>query len=233
MVTSNPVKIWLDDTRAAPSGWTLTKTVADTTRALSTGRVQELSLDYDLDATDPGHKGIEVLTWLERALSIGLPAPVIHLHTANPWGAAAMTWKIRRLEEHMGQQPISRRARNIAPDRFNRVPGGLPDGDVELARRLLESGAILLDVRSPEEYASGHLQGAVNIPHDQIQHSLPLLRQLTSGHAEWAIIVYCVWGIRGANAKIDLMRLGFPNVLNVGGLDGLLGRPLARSGAAA
>ncbi len=102
----------------------------------------------------------------------------------------------------------------------------LPDGDVTLARKLLKEGAVLLDVRTPDEYRSGHLAGAVNVPHDQVDYYLTEIAHLTGGEKQWAIIVYCVFGKRGAIAKQRLTQLGYENVLNIGGLDGLLGRPL-------
>lgn len=223
------MKVWLDDMRAAPRGWTLTTTVDETVALLRTGQVCELSLDYDLDKTDRHRKGVEVFDWLEPALARGrIPAPVIHLHSMNPSGAAEMTLRLRQLEKRHGLQPMNIRLANPQPDRFNRVPGGLPDGDVELARSLLEHDAILLDVRTPQEYASGHLEGAVNVPHDQIDAFVPELDHLVGGNRDWSVVVYCLFGRRGADAKIRLMAAGFPNVLNVGGLDGLLGRPLVR-----
>lgn len=229
MLPSVAVRIWLDDTRAAPPGWTRTTTVRETLDLLRNKEISEISLDYDLDATDGRHKGDEVLDWIARKLQSGQPVPVVHVHSANPYGAASMSWRINRLEQQVGrQQPWVSRLPNQEPDPFNRVPGGLPDGDVDLARNLLETGALLLDVRSTHEYDEAHLQGAVNVPHDQVSHYVDALDQTVHGDREWAIIVYCVWGRRGAVAKTELMRLGFPNVLNVGGLDGLLGRPLVR-----
>lgn len=220
--------MWLDDVRSAPAGWTRTNTVRETIDLLRTGQVTEISLDYDLDATDPKHKGSDVLDWLEDRLRSGrIAAPVIHLHTINPFGAATMAWTLHRMERRHGPQPF--RIRNgLEPDRFNRVPASLPDGDVELARRLLEEGALLIDVRSPEEYAGGYLTGAINIPHDQIPAQTTALAEIVGW--DRPLVVYCVWGLRGAEAKVDLLEAGFQNVLNVGGLDGLLGRPLVREG---
>lgn len=102
------MKVWLDDLRAAPAGWYRTLSVRQTIDTLRTGQVRELSLDFDLDGSDPGHKGDEVLDWLKHALRRReIPAPVIHLHTANPYGAALMTWKLQRLEARYGMQPMA------------------------------------------------------------------------------------------------------------------------------
>jgi hypothetical protein len=99
----------LDDIRQAPSGWVRARTVREVVELLQAGGVAELSLDFDLDKTDPHHKGAEVLDFLERALGAGAVAiPVVHIHSANPYGAALLTWKLRALEQRYGWQPIRR-----------------------------------------------------------------------------------------------------------------------------
>jgi len=114
------MKIWLDDIREAPPGWTRTYTVSQTIQLLRTGQVSELSLDYDLPETDPGHTGDEVLEWLKIRLAQGkLPAPVIHVHSINPYGSGKMAYLIGRMERHHGWQPM----------RVQRaLPGMRPDG---------------------------------------------------------------------------------------------------------
>lgn len=96
------MKVWLDDKRPAPRGWTWTKTVDETTRLLRSGRVTELSLDFDLHKTDPGHDGAEVLEWLRTA---GVKPPVLHAHTANPWGGARLAYLRRVLEGRAAATP--------------------------------------------------------------------------------------------------------------------------------
>jgi hypothetical protein len=82
------VKVWLDDQRDAPPGWTRTRTVSDTIAVLLAeepfGGVEELSLDHDLGSEH--ESGYDVLLWLERELHAGyLPhCPRLHVHTANP-----------------------------------------------------------------------------------------------------------------------------------------------------
>jgi hypothetical protein len=88
------MKLWLDDVRPAPPGWLRTTTVAQTIAAIAQGGITDVSLDYDLDYTDPGHKGIEVMYWLLHA---GY-RPTVHIHTANPMGGAKMAVMTRRLE---------------------------------------------------------------------------------------------------------------------------------------
>lgn len=114
------MRVWLDDIRPAPPGWVWTKTVPQTIKALESGRVTDLSLDYDLDVTDPKRKGIEVLHWLEEALASGQVErmPPVHWHTANPLGSVRFTMSWRRLEQANGYPwapsvpPVSGRRRN-------------------------------------------------------------------------------------------------------------------------
>ena len=75
--------------------------------------------------------------------------------------------------------------------------------------------AVLLDVRSAEEYASGYLQGALNIPHDQIGAEIAAVAPDKSAR----IILYCRSG-RRANTALETMRaMGYVNVSNYGGLE--------------
>jgi phage shock protein E len=75
--------------------------------------------------------------------------------------------------------------------------------------------AVWVDVRSPAETASGHLQQAVLIPFDGIEAGVAEL-QLDKGTP---IYLYCASGGRAANAKVRLEAIGFTDVTNVGGFD--------------
>jgi rhodanese-related sulfurtransferase len=79
------------------------------------------------------------------------------------------------------------------------------------ARKLVAAGARLLDVRSPEEYAGGHLPGAVNIPVQQLDHRLAEV-----GPRDGELIVYCRSGHRSARATEILRQNGFTKVHNLG-----------------
>jgi phage shock protein E len=81
------------------------------------------------------------------------------------------------------------------------------------ARQLVTSGAILLDVRSPMEFATGHLDGAVSIPVQDLPRRIAELGDKTG-----AIVVYCQSGGRSAVAKRLLERSGFTNVHDLGGM---------------
>jgi rhodanese-related sulfurtransferase len=70
---------------------------------------------------------------------------------------------------------------------------------------------IIIDVREPYEFATGHVRGAINIPPDKLMRGAKKLDDV-SKDAE--IIVYCRTGSRSHVAKIILERLGFTNVTN-------------------
>lgn len=83
--------------------------------------------------------------------------------------------------------------------------------DVATAKQLVKDGARLVDVRSPEEYATKHIEGAVNIPVDTIAD-----REL--GRADAPIVLYCGSGRRAARAAAKLREKGYTKVENLGGL---------------
>lgn len=78
-------------------------------------------------------------------------------------------------------------------------------GDVEAVKAAIEAGAFVLDVRTPEEYAEGHIEGAVNIP----------LRTITANVGEIptdvTVIVHCKSGFRAALSMPVLGVLGLDN----------------------
>ena len=81
------------------------------------------------------------------------------------------------------------------------------------ARQLVEEqGAVLVDVRNPNEYAAGAAPGAVNLP----LHVLPLRHQELD--ISKPVVVYCVSGARSSQAQRYLQSMGYANVKNVGSL---------------
>jgi phage shock protein E len=71
---------------------------------------------------------------------------------------------------------------------------------------------ILIDVRTPEEYLSGHIPTAINIPYDAMAARVP-----TPDRSQ-LIIVYCRTGGRAAAAKETLDSMGYLRVVNFGGI---------------
>ena len=78
--------------------------------------------------------------------------------------------------------------------------------------------ALIVDVRTPEEFADGHYPGAINIPHETI---LDGLNQLGVSQ-ETPVILYCRSGNRSGQAELALKSKGFSQAKNAGGLEALL-----------
>ncbi|MDD5152562.1 MAG: rhodanese-like domain-containing protein [Candidatus Pacebacteria bacterium] len=79
-----------------------------------------------------------------------------------------------------------------------------------------KEGATVIDVRTPEEYASGHIQGAINL-NIQFSNFEDELKRLDT---QKCYIVNCQHGFRSSRASKRMKNLGFSNVNNLlGGLD--------------
>lgn len=81
-----------------------------------------------------------------------------------------------------------------------------------------DPNALYVDVRTPEEFASGHVVGAINIPHDQMEARWEELAE----HQDRPVVVYCRTGRRSGIALDVLQQKGFTQVENGGGLDELV-----------
>ena len=78
-----------------------------------------------------------------------------------------------------------------------------------------ESGYIILDVRTPEEFADKHITGAVNIPNETIgTEEIPELPD-----KDQLILVYCRSGNRSKQASQKLAALGYTNIVEFGGIN--------------
>ena len=82
----------------------------------------------------------------------------------------------------------------------------------------IEQQALIVDVRTPEEFADGHYPGAIHIPHESILDGLNQLGVTTST----AVILYCRSGNRSGQAEQALREKGFTEARNAGGLEALL-----------
>ena len=83
----------------------------------------------------------------------------------------------------------------------------------------IEEGAVLVDVRTPEEFGEGHLEGALNID----WFSPEFDAQWASFDKDKPVYVYCKVGGRSAKAKEKLRAMGFSHVVNLtGGYDAYL-----------
>lgn len=94
--------------------------------------------------------------------------------------------------------------------------------DPAAARALLAAGgAVVLDVRTADEYEGGHLERAVNIPIQDLGARLREVDTLAAGDKTRPIVVYCAAGSRAAKAKQQLEAAGYSHVVNGGGFDDL------------
>ena len=80
------------------------------------------------------------------------------------------------------------------------------------ARDHVNKGAQLLDVRSPAEFKNGHIDGAKNIPVDQLPSRV---KELKKGKT---IVLYCQSGARAGRAQTMLKGAGWEEVHNLGGI---------------
>ena len=81
------------------------------------------------------------------------------------------------------------------------------------------SGAVLLDVRTPQEYKEGHVPKSKNVP-------LQMIDKVTSvvTTKETPLFVYCYSGSRSSQAVNTLKRMGYSNVTNIGGISSYIGK---------
>ncbi|WP_231919242.1 rhodanese-like domain-containing protein [Shewanella sp. UCD-FRSSP16_17] len=82
----------------------------------------------------------------------------------------------------------------------------------------INNGAMIIDVRTEQEFAAGHLDGAINIPFELV------LKQLTKQKLDkdTAIVLYCRSGRRSGIANNDLVEAGFTQTYNGGGFEQLI-----------
>lgn len=84
----------------------------------------------------------------------------------------------------------------------------------EMLRKYLREGALVIDVRSPQEYRGGHVPGALNIPLNELSDQLP--RDVPD--KDKVLLLHCLSGMRSRNGQRQLQRLGYKNVFNLGSL---------------
>ena len=103
------------------------------------------------------------------------------------------------------------------------APAGHVAGPVQkdpaAAKQLIAQGATVLDVRTPDEYASGHLSQATNMPVQSLDPAA--VEKLVGGDKTKPIVTYCSKGGRAQKAKDKLEAAGFTHVVNGGGYDDL------------
>jgi phage shock protein E len=90
---------------------------------------------------------------------------------------------------------------------FNQLFGSSAPANLQ---QIIDEGAYLVDVRSPGEFAQGHVKGSVNIPLDTIQSRLAQFKNRKN------ILVFCRSGNRSRQAKAILQQHGVSNVVDGG-----------------
>ena len=85
---------------------------------------------------------------------------------------------------------------------------------------MIDNNTVLIDVRTKDEFKSGHLEKAINIPYTQIEEKIKSITKDTDKN----IIVYCRSGRRSDIAQKTLLKMGYKNVINGGGYNDLLKR---------
>ncbi|TGM57375.1 rhodanese-like domain-containing protein [Leptospira biflexa] len=86
-------------------------------------------------------------------------------------------------------------------------------GDKQMVQEWIQSGAVVVDVRTKSEFAEGHFPGSINIPVDVLPNELGAIKNKKS-----KIVVYCRSGARSERAKQILTASGYSSVINAGGL---------------
>ena len=79
--------------------------------------------------------------------------------------------------------------------------------------------AVLLDVRTKEEYESGHIENSENIPLQQIEK---VIAKITDKNTP--LFVYCQSGARSSRSTSALKQMGYLNVTNIGGISSYRGK---------
>ena len=94
-----------------------------------------------------------------------------------------------------------------------------PDINKGLKEYAEKENAVLLDVRTPQEYREGHIPGSKNVP-------LQTLDKVTSiaENKDTVLYVYCYSGARSRQATAMLQHMGYTNVQNIGGIAAYQGK---------
>lgn len=91
---------------------------------------------------------------------------------------------------------------------FKTIFGG---NNTEEIKNLVAEGAIVIDVRTPQEFAGGHFPKAKNIPLDKINANINQIKKFNK-----PIVLCCASGMRSANATAQLKNAGIENVYDAG-----------------
>ena len=82
---------------------------------------------------------------------------------------------------------------------------------------MIENGALLIDVRSGEEYAGGHIEDSTNIPHTQMDDIVELI----GDDKDRPVVLYCRSGGRSGRVTAALQEMGYTAAFNATGWEAL------------
>jgi phage shock protein E len=88
-------------------------------------------------------------------------------------------------------------------------------------KKMIAEGALVIDVRSTEEWNEGHLPMAKLLPVDELPRRLADVTSWAGGDKSKPIVVHCRSGARSGRAQSMLKSAGFTNVVNGGGYNSL------------
>ena len=94
-----------------------------------------------------------------------------------------------------------------------------PDIHKGLKEYAQTENAVLLDVRTPQEYREGHIPGSKNVPLQTIDNVASIAE-----NKDTALFVYCYSGARSRQATAMLQQMGYTNVQNIGGIAAYQGK---------
>lgn len=100
---------------------------------------------------------------------------------------------------------------------FYATSSSAKDISVDEAWPMIESGAVVIDVRTSAEYDAGHIDNAINIPFEDIVNGVKELNLAK----DTPIILYCRSGRRSGIADTSLTEAGYTQSFNAGGFEAL------------
>ena len=93
------------------------------------------------------------------------------------------------------------------------------DINAAVAEYETNEGAVLLDVRTEEEYRNGHIDGSVNLPLDKVYSIENIVKDKNT-----PLYVHCYSGSRSGQAVAYLKQMGYTNAKNIGGISSYRGK---------
>jgi len=100
------MKIFLDDVRETPNGWTRTYWPDETIKLLKDNIVTEISLDHDLGNDEKG-TGYDVLLWIEEQVFLyDYKPPIIYIHSSNSSAVSKMKRAVENIKRRLNESSI-------------------------------------------------------------------------------------------------------------------------------